>query len=43
MTGTADILHSIDQDYLNRIVDAINRAVAYEAKEQINSERVAQL
>jgi hypothetical protein len=43
MTGTADILHSIDQDYLNRIVDAINRAVAYEAKEQIKSERVAQL
>jgi Family of unknown function (DUF6232) len=42
MTGSADVLRSVDQDYLKRIVDAINRAVAYQAKEQVNRERVVQ-
>jgi hypothetical protein len=43
MTGNADILHSIDRDYLTRIVDAINSALAYESKDQIKRERAAQM
>src|SRR5688572_3650628 len=43
MTGNADILHSIDRDYLTRIVDAINHALAYESKDQIKRERAAQM
>jgi hypothetical protein len=43
MSGSADVLHSIDRDYLTRIVDAINRALAYESKDQIKREHAAQM
>ena len=37
MTGNTDILHSIDQDFLKRVVDAINAARAYESTQKVQS------
>jgi hypothetical protein len=35
MIGSADILHSIDQDYLKRVGEAINEAMAYESTKKV--------
>jgi hypothetical protein len=35
ISGSADILHSIDQEYLKRVVDAINDALAYESTDKV--------
>lgn len=37
MSGNADILHSIDQDFLRRVVDAINEAKAHESTQKVQS------
>jgi hypothetical protein len=37
VAGSADILHSIDQDYLKRVGEAIDEAMAYESTKKIPS------